>query len=111
MGLEASHDRHHVCQVEGETAPEKVCRHLGCGGRGVQDAAGEQYYTHNYPPGKVLQQCVFFVQVETALSIAERLLSIGEICRSGKRVKDLTQLPRKEDDDSDSDSDQLLGTI
>ena len=51
----------------------------------------------------------YCLQVETALSIAERLLSIGEICRSAKRVKDVTPAAaeaRKEcDGESDTDSD------
>ena len=41
VGPEAGHDRDHIRQVEGETASEKVCRHLGRGGRGVQDASGD----------------------------------------------------------------------
>ena len=51
-----------------------------------------------------LRSCL---QVETALSIAERLLSIGEICRSAKRVKDVTPAAaaRKEYDEEESDSD------
>ena len=46
----------------------------------------------------------FLLQLETALSIAERLLSIGDICRSGKRLKDLNPSTSK-DDDSESDFD------
>jgi len=42
-------------------------------------------------------------QVESALSIAERLLSIGEVCHSGKRVRDQNVSVRKESDDSDSE--------
>ena len=45
----------------------------------------------------------FLRQVESALSIAERLLSIGEVCHSGKRVRDQNVSVRKESDDSDSE--------
>ena len=47
----------------------------------------------------------YCLQVETALSIAERLLSIGEICRSAKRVKDVTPAAAKSRKESDTDSD------
>ena len=40
MGPAPSHDRHNVCQVESEAAPEKVRRHMGRGGRRVQDVSG-----------------------------------------------------------------------
>ena len=49
--------------------------------------------------GLTLTCGVFLRQVESALSIAERLLSIGEVCHSGKRISDQKVLLRKESDD------------
>ena len=51
----------------------------------------------------------YCLQVETALSIAERLLSIGEICRSAKRVKDVTpaaEARKESDEESDTDTEE-----
>ena len=45
--------------------------------------------------------CGFLRQVESALSIAERLLSIGEVCQSGKRIRDQKVLRKESDDDSE----------
>ena len=51
--------------------------------------------------GLTLTCGVFLRQVESALSIAERLLSIGEVCHSGKRIRDQKVLRKESDDDSE----------